>query len=68
MGKLKSRKFILTTLCIIVVVGLQVLGCITKTDVNMSILIVSFLITGYNFANVFQKKIEGNCDEKENNN
>lgn len=50
-----SRKLILTYVCIILVLGLQIMASITGTDANTAMIIIAAACGIYNISNVAQK-------------
>jgi len=56
MNKYKSRKFILSWIVIFIIVVLQVIASITKTDCTTAIITVASIVGVYNTTNIIQKK------------
>lgn len=56
MNKYKSRKYILTWVVITIIVVLQLVASITKTDCTTAIITIAAITGFYNIANVIQKR------------
>ena len=52
---MKNRKIILTYICTILVVGLQIVASITNTNADTAIIVIATLLCSYTTANVIQK-------------
>jgi len=50
-----SRKLLMTYVCIILVLGLQIMASITGTDANTAMIIIAVACGVYNFSNVASK-------------
>ena len=50
-----SRKLVMTYVCIILVLGLQIVASITGTDANTAMIIIATACGIYNISNVEQK-------------
>jgi len=50
-----SRKLVMTYVCIVLVLGLQIMASITGTDANTAMIIIATACGIYNISNVAQK-------------
>lgn len=50
-----SRKLVMTYVCIVLVLGLQIVASITGTDANTAMIIIATACGIYNISNVAQK-------------
>lgn len=50
-----SRKLVMTYVCIVIVLGLQIMASITGTDANTAMIIIATACGIYNISNVAQK-------------
>ncbi|MEM4260789.1 MAG: hypothetical protein QXG00_06125 [Candidatus Woesearchaeota archaeon] len=56
MNKYKSRKFVLTWVVITIIVVLQLVASLTKTDCTTAIITIASVVGFYNITNVIQKR------------
>ena len=61
---MKNRKIILTYICTILVVGLQIVASITNTNADTAIIVIATLLCSYTTANVIQKIFAKNIWQK----
>lgn len=54
-----SRKLVMTYVCIVLVLGLQIVASITGTDANTAMIIIATACGIYNVSNVVQKFSRG---------
>lgn len=63
-NKFKSRKFIITWVTVLIIMGLQIVASLTKTQCDTAIITIASLVGSYNIANSIQKTKGGGYVEQ----